>query len=241
VENGGIQKKLSLRVSSSIRDANPVPNRIVSNPSFADLPIAGLSSGIFTNPTGLSGMVTTGVGSSSFTWGDAASFGTGPSSLRFTGTSFSGTSDVPFVFGELDYFNGTIASGTGADAVDLEVNLAFTAPSGIVQDFTYNLTLVNTPNTGTAEEMADFVYLPTTMPVAYFTEGGVNYTLEFLGFGAITGGGFTTVDSFHVLEGSSASAELLGQVTEQVVPVPGAVLLGVLGLGVAGLKLRKRA
>jgi len=35
VENGGIQKKLSLRVSSSIRDANPVPNRIGFPPSTA--------------------------------------------------------------------------------------------------------------------------------------------------------------------------------------------------------------
>ena len=212
----------------------------VSNPSFGDFPIAGSSSGTFENPIGPVGMVKTGVGTSTFTWGDADGFGTGPSSLNFTGVTFSGTSNVPFAFGTLDYFNGTIAAYTQADTVDLQVHLAFTTPTGVSQDFTYNLGLVNTPNTTDPDESADYVYLPTTMPDAYFTQGGVNYTLEFLGFGALTGGGFTTVDSFHVYEGDRASAQLLGRVTEQVVPVPGAMLLGAIGLSVAGWRLRRK-
>ncbi len=213
----------------------------VSNISSAGISFTGDSTGVFTNPTGPSGMVTTGVGTSHFTWGDSSSFNTGPSSLDFTGTPFSGTSDVPFEFGTLTYFNGTIASGTEADAVDLAVLLTLTTPSGVSQDFTYHLALINSPNTGDPYASADYVYLPSTMPGTHFTEGGVDYTLEFLGFGTVTGSGFTTVDSFRVLEDSSASAQLLGRITEQVViPVPGAALLGVLGVGCIGASRRVR-
>jgi len=186
-------------------------------------------------------MVTTGVGTNHFTWGNGSTFGTGPSWLEFTGTPFSGTSDVPFAFGTLTYFNGTVLLDTRADTVDLATLLTFTTPSGLSQDFTYHLGLVNTPNTGDPSASADYVYLPGTIPSAHFTEGGVDYTLEFLGFGAVTGSGFTTIDSFHVQENSTASAELLGRITGQAtIPVPGAALLGMLGVGCLGVSRRVR-
>jgi len=67
-------------------------------------PIAGTTSGVFQNPTGPVGMVTTGVGTPTFTWGTG--FGTGPSSLNFAGASFNTSTETAFDVGTLNYFNG---------------------------------------------------------------------------------------------------------------------------------------
>ncbi len=192
-------------------------------PNLQAFPVAGSSSGTFENPVGPSGMVVSGVGSSNFSWG----IGIPPSSMSFASTSFSGQTDDVFSFGQLNYHNGTIALGTEATAVDLNVMLSLTAPSGVNTNFIYNLGLINTLNTGDPVASADYVYLPTTIPDNFFTVAGINYTLEFLGFGTISGSGFSTVDQFHILEGQNASAQLLGRITAvepNGVPEPAGVL-----------------
>jgi large repetitive protein len=188
------------------------------------LPIVGSSSGTFVNSVGGDAWVT-GVGTSHFTWGEAYP---DVSSLDFAGNSFSTNTEEVFSFGTLGYYNGTIYGGTDASAVDLAVQLSLTTPFNN-QTFSYNLTLNNTPNTGTPWENADYVTFPNAFPTTTFNFSGVDYTLQLMGFGTVTPSGYTTVNEFHVLEQAGASAQLLGKITANIpnqnVPEPTSISL----------------
>ena len=192
----------------------------------------GTSTGTFENPTGLPGLVTTGVGTSSFTTG------TGPSSLDYTGSAFDVNENISFIFGNLDYHNGGNIAGTTATGVELSVSLNFTAPTVMTESFNFDLGLVNTPNTGTPAENADIISFDNSAAFNFFSYGGTDYTLEFLGFGLLTGSGFTLQNNFHVLEDADANVQLVGRITStpSAVPVPAALfmfapaLLGFFGL-----------
>ncbi|MFT5276451.1 MAG: hypothetical protein ACI97K_001360 [Glaciecola sp.] len=204
-------------------------------PAYA-APIEGASSCLFENAVGGTGMVTSGVGTSSFTWGTGVD--SPPSGLDCVGQSFDTNTGVFFDVGEITYFNGAINAGTGADSVDLSLSLAFTDPVGISENFIYLLSLVNTPNTGTAQEQADIVQFPVVLPTQSFNIGGLLYTLA-LEVGEVTEGGFSTQTTFSVLEGESATATLRGKVTIAQVPVTGSLALLVIGLAGVGWTRRR--
>ena len=210
---------------------------VLSASSAHAIPIEGASSGVFTNPTGPGGMVVTGVGTSSFTWGDGSFFNSPPSSLDFSGTSFSTNTETFFDIGEVTYFNGTVAAGTQADTVDLEVALNFTTPSGITETFIYLLSLINTPNTGDPNASADIIQFPSLLPTETFMLDGAAFTVG-LEVGVITGDGFGSQTTLSVFEGASATATLRGIVTSAV-PEPSTVALMVIGLAGVGFA-RKR-
>jgi len=198
--------------------------------------VTGAASGIFVSPIGPSGMVVTGVGTNSFTWGTPDTT-PNPNNLTFTGQTFIAASGVPFVVGTtLDYYNGSIVPGTHADFVDLQISLAFTDTAGISENFQYSLELIGTLNTDDPVASADYVKLPTTFAPRVFNSGGLEYTLQILGFAVPAQSGFDFIDEFFVFENASASAALVASVT--IVPEP-ISLLGLAGglAGLAGLRL----
>ena len=213
---------------------------LIASTSLQAAPIAGTSSGVFVHPTGPSGMVTSGVGTSNFSWGIGAD--SAPSSLSFAGNAFNTLTEQVFSFGTLSYFNGATYAGTEAESVDLNVTASFTSPLGVTGSFLYDLGLINTLNVSDPNASADIIQFQTAFPSSTFTSGGINYTLEFLGFGHISGSGFSTVNQFHVLEGERASAELMGRVTQNIpaVPEPETYAMLLVGLGLFGFQLRRR-
>jgi PEP-CTERM motif len=211
---------------------------VVAAPSYADS-IVGASSGIFVNPIPSGGpIVTSGVGTNAFLWGDPDGFGTGANSLTFAGKSINTTTETPFTVGTLTYFNGTTAVGSTPTSIDLQVTLNLTTPLA-TGAFTFTLNLVSTPNTGTDKDNADYVYFPSSIPAETFVLGSTTYNLQLLGFGNIVDpNGFSTPQAFHVFEDTTASADLFGVVTTQVGGFPGApepASVTLLGIGIGGL------
>ena len=140
--------------------------------------VDGSSSAVFTNPAPSTAVVS-GVGTSFFTWGDPAGFGTGPSTLRFTGTPFSTATQQAFIVGTLDYFNGTIVQTTGATAVDLNISISLTLPNGSGAGISHTLRMINSPNTDDPVASADWVFLPTKFPNKIaFSFDGIDYILR---------------------------------------------------------------
>lgn len=176
--------------------------------------ISGGAGGDFFNPEGPDGMVTNlldGERSTYFTFGTAT--GTpDPSWLLFNGASFADIGEnVSFLLGTLDYYNGTIRTGTEAIEIDLAIDLSF---DGGTQNlaFNYGLELISTQNLegNTAEESADYVRLGSVYSDVPVELGGVAYNL-ILEFGKTTESGFSSIDQFHVIEGESASGDLYGR------------------------------
>jgi len=198
----------------------------------------GKSVGSFNNPSpSCAQAVCTGTGTSAFTWGSGVN-GSGPSSLSFTSSNFTPVIDQKFEIGTLTFFNGTIASSTGVNSVDLAVDLyfGFGTNFGTPMRLDASMTTINTPNGG-VDPYADadavsfasggftgnfnvFEGQSASLPLyaklsssadvlAEKNLGDASFSglsLEFAGFGAVTGGGFVT----SVPEPSQWALTLLG-------------------------------
>lgn len=178
----------------------------------------GDSSGTWGNPNPgtNTAAVFSGVGTNTFKWGDSTGFGTAPNQLTFTGNPLSTGIDSLFKVGDLTYFNGTTLRGTDVDSVPLNVALSFTSPSNLSENFDFTFQLNSTPNTGTPEQSADFVFPINTFGSSSFSLDGTDYTLQLTGFSQ--DGGATTVNQFRVLEGATTTAAVFGKITPAPVP-----------------------
>jgi hypothetical protein len=232
-----LKRKYSLAIASTMM--------LIASTSLQAAPIAGSSPGIFVNPTGPVGMVTSGEGTSDFVWGTG--LGSPPSYMSYTGYTFYTQTDQVFSLGSLLYFNGTTILGSEATTVDLNLTALFTTPSGITGSLLTNFGIITTPNTSDPYASMDLIQIQT-FPSTTFASGGISYALEFLGFG-YSGNAPGPVEPFplyqnqyHVMEGFGSNVELLARVTEIVSPVPEletyAMLLA--GLGLFGFQLRRR-
>ena len=171
----------------------------------------GASSGVLINSRGATNLVNSGVGTNSYSWGigvDSPS-----SSLSFLGTRVDGAiPEQPFALGTLSHFNGQVLLGTEAYSVGLRTTLSF---SGSTQNFDYGFQLITTPNTSSPLQSADSILFLSSIPTTRFSVDGIDYTLK-LGFGSVTGNGYSEVNQFFVLEGESASADLIGSITANI-------------------------
>jgi|GEM_PF-3202800 len=194
---------------------------------------SGSTSGVFDNALGDAGLVTTGEGTSNFTWGDNdASIGVPPppNSLSFAANTFNDIAcDETFDVGTVTYYNGTTLLGTNATSVELLVDVAFTLPNVGLVPFTYVLTLNTTPNI--PGPVNDFISLPD-IPSQAFSLGGIQYILTL---------SFSGKPVFSVPENSSATSALTGMIA--CVPESGSslALLGGGMLLVSGVRRKLKA
>ena len=217
----------------------------ISLPTFAADVVSGTPGGTWVDPTPSgSPVVTSGVGSSTFKWGQTTGVTPANSIVFAAESSFSSVIETPFKVGQISYFNGTTGIGTNPDSVQLALKLAFTAPNipAVVSDYTFKL--FTTPNTDDPDASADFVYLPSAFSTTSFVIGDTTYNVKLTGFQDIVGDGFLTSNdlALHVREGGTASADLFAVVTTQVssVPEPQNVALVLAGLGLIGVMAGRR-
>lgn len=180
-------------------------------------------------------------GSAFFQWGTPSGSSDHSSALWFKPYSVSNVvADQKFDIGSIYYRNGTIQSGTGANAVDLSLTFRFSSSSSMTTVFTGSL--INTPNTGTADQQADYVLFEAPfVPTTYKDSHGNTYYLE-LSFREE--GTSTNSASFHVYEGATEQATLVGRFTTTpgtyAIPEPSALLLGAFG-SLLALRRQRRA
>ena len=219
----------------------------VVNHANADLTLTAVD-GDWSNPVGdgtstVQYLTVSGIGYGNGTqdqirWGDPVD--NDKSGLGFTGVAGDGTTSTfdignAFQIGQLAHFNNPIWSGSEITSADLTVDLDFLGAAG-TKSFTFTLLINETPNTSDAAASADIISFPSSYTDETFDIGGMLYTLQLLGFGNNPS---SPLSYFSSPEGGINETLLWGQIVP--VPVPGALLLGMLGLSVAGVKLRKRA
>ena len=231
--NGTAQSSTSVLLAD-----NNLTNGYASGFDLKDAPTALLPSGP--------------AGSAAFQWGVPADWSDYPHTSAMWFQPLPGINVAPeesFELGYLFYRNGTIKSGTGATAVDIGLQIAFTQPLGLnpVSEV-FGTLLINTPNSSDPVASADIVTLEDQARELQFQDQyGNPYYLE-LTFAVdqdTIDNSLSTINEFRVFEGSQGRATLLGRFTtnpigpqgDLLIPEPSTALMSLLG---AALLLRRR-
>jgi hypothetical protein len=165
-------------------------------------------------------------------WG--TNIGNGQSGLGFDGVGSLNPVpiDTSFLVGTLAHFNNAIAGGSAASSVDLGINIDIASIGVTTFNFTFDID--ETPNSGTCVYVsvtpcADSITWANAFAPQSFSDGGIDYTLQLLGFN--NGGGL--VNQFISQEGGTSRAGLYAQITQvptQDVPTPAAILPALMGM-----------
>ena len=154
-------------------------------------------------------------GLGTFTMGTAVNGGT-PNTLKYKGTQFIQVEpEEMFKVGHIDYFNGTILSGTGADIVTLEMEVSMTSPDQ-VETVPVFIGFHNTANTSNNDwDNADSVVIRyRTIPLQQKLNGKTYYMVLSLGETSAPLESETAIGGMTVLEGKTGSAPIYGYFTE---------------------------
>jgi hypothetical protein len=177
-----------------------------------------------------------------FIWGEPAS-NSFTNKFKFDGVGSDGDSEweveeeVEFLLGDFTYRNGSTYKSGGVKGVDLDVMISLTSPEEMDYNFSsFGFTINNTPNTsGNPVTDGDIVTLANNTTGNSFTYGGIEYTLDIMGFSQDSGQTFTY--DFSSPEGATAKAGLYGKISQTgggaQVPEPATIFL--LGSGLLGL------
>ncbi len=192
-------------------------------------------------------------GSAAFQWGTAAGWTDYPHTSALWFQPLSGTAIAPeqsFELGYLYFRNGTIASGTGATAVDIGIHIAFSQPLGLSSvSEVFGTLLINTVNSDDPVSSADIVTLADhARQIQFLDQYGNPFYLEltFQIDQDTIDNSLSTINEFRVFEGSQGRATLLGRFTTNpigpegdvlLIPEPATALMSLLG---AALLFRRR-
>jgi hypothetical protein len=244
IRKGNGEMKLSLRIGVALAVV------LLAGTSAQAVTFSGIASGQWTNVVSTAsddiyGVVNNDIGSTAvFSWG-ASNQSSTPSVFTFDGVGsdgdpgWSASSETPFSLGDFSYYNGSSSNATGVDGVTLDVLLTVISPLSDSETYAFDFTLVNTTNHTPPDPVADadIVTSNNAFSATTFTYGGVNYTLELLGFSS--DGGTTIRTDFSSPEGGWANADVYARITSQVPNVPEPTTMVLLGLGFASLALRR--
>jgi hypothetical protein len=160
--------------------------------------------------------------------------------VKFNSANFSTTPDAAFNIGKLTYRNGSSFAGSNFNGdFPLLVALNFTNPASVNPTFNYLFNILNTTNTGDPVGDSDRLRFSTAgLSSNSFNVGGVDYTLQLLGFS--NDNGTTIINEFLSPENATATANLYGKITTTNVPTP-ALLPGLIGLGATAWRKRRNA
>ncbi|MDP1028353.1 choice-of-anchor K domain-containing protein [Sphingomonas sp. KR1UV-12] len=214
---------------------------VAASPALAANNVTGTTTATFVDAKPTTG-TSTGTGTNHLTWGVAADGGKVNEMTFAANTPFSATVGQQFKIGSISYYNGTINNGTELTSIGL--NLAFNFSDPAIGAFTksFILGLNSTPNTGTADENADYITFPSLQTADTFTVNGQAYTFKLLGLTNVVGDGFLNsgANEFHVREGGNASADVFGVLNVAAVPEPATWAMMLVGFGMVGASARYR-